>query len=329
MKKRNFLLSGLCAAAALAAAFPAHAQSVWPSRPIKIVVPYPPGGPTDAISRLIGQKLGEKLNTNVVVENRPGGSGVIALTNVSNSPADGYTLTMIGVANLLAKHTVGNTPYDILQDFAPVAMIAELPSVMVVNPQVWPDVNSLQDVIAKAKAASASGKPLNYTTSAPVGIGTMTIETLKDLAHFDMQHVPHSGAAPALQSVMSGEIPMSYMDIIATLPQIRAGKLRAVAVGGPARLPMLPEVKTIAEQGISGFSAISWLGLLMRHNTPASVIDRLNKEIPAILQEKDVQERMQMLGAIPAYRPSGEMRVHMEQDFDKWGAVIRKHRLVP
>ena len=329
MKKRNFLLAGLCAAAALAATFPAPAQPVWPNRPVKIVVPYPPGGPTDAISRLIGQKLGEKLDTNVVVENRPGGSGVIALTHMSNSPADGYTLTMIGVANLLAKHTAGSTPYDILEDFAPVAMIAEIPILMVINPEVWPDVNSLQDVIARANAASASGKPLNYTTSAAVGIGTLTIETLKDLAHFDMQNIPHSGAAPALQSVLSGEIPIGYMDIIATLPQIRAGKLRAVAASGPERVPMLSEVRTIREQGVSGFSAVNWLGLLMHHSTPASVIDRLNKEIPAILQEKDVQERIQALGAVAAYRPPEEMRSHMKQDFEKWGQVIRKHRLVP
>jgi len=306
----------------------AHAQPAWPSRPVKLVVPYPAGGPTDTVSRLIGEKLAQRLNTSFVVENRPGASGAVAASYVAKSPADGYTLMMLGTSTLLTKYIVGNTSYDILKDFAPVATVYDLPIVMVVNPKVWPDVHSLQDVITKAKAASEHGNLLNYTSSAPISVGHLTTETLKDLAHFDMQHIPYPGGSQAVQALLGGQVPVGFLDIIVALPHIQAGKLRAVAVGGPTRVPMFPDVETINEQGMPGFVGVSWGGILVPQGVPKNVIDRLSKETQEILQERQVQEKMQTFGVIAVYQPPEAMGLRMKQDFDKWGKVIEEHHLI-
>ncbi len=220
-------------------------QAAWPDKMIKLVVPFPAGGPTDTASRIIGQKLGERLKQTVLVENKAGASGSIAAAQVSKSPADGYTLMMLATPTLLAPHLYKKAGYDTVKDFTPVATVYDLPIVVVVNPRLLPDVTDLKSLIAHAKAQKT---PLNYTSSGAGSFGHLSMEMLKQMAGFDMQHVPYKGGVPAITDTIGGQVPIMYADLVAALPHIQAGKLRAIAVGSPQRVTMLPEVKTIASR---------------------------------------------------------------------------------
>jgi tripartite-type tricarboxylate transporter receptor subunit TctC len=315
----------ILAAATLAglAAGPAAAQA-WPSKPIKLIVPFPPGGPTDTASRLVGRRLAERLKQPVVVENRAGASGAIAAAAVAKSAPDGYTFMMLATPTLLAQHLYKSPGYDVNKDFAPVATVYDLPIVMVVNPTVLPDVKTLPDLIAKAKA---EGGKLNYTSSGPGSFGHLTTEMLKDLGQFDMQHIAYKGGTPAVTDLLGGQVPVMYADLVAALPHIQAGKLRAIAVGSPKRIVQLPEVKTVAEQGFKGFDAVSWGGLLAPAGTPKAIVARVSTEVKQILAEKDVQERLVAAGALAAYQDPAQMTARMRTDFDKWGKVIRDKQI--
>ncbi|MEO6322882.1 MAG: tripartite tricarboxylate transporter substrate-binding protein, partial [Polaromonas sp.] len=288
---------GLTRRSLLALALPlftgaAFAQA-WPNKPIKLIVPFPAGGPTDTASRIVGQKLAERLKQPVVIENRAGASGAIAAAAVARSEPDGYTLMMLATPTLLAPHLYKKAGYDILKDFAPVATIYDLPIVMVVNPALMPSVTDLQKLITHAKAQP--GK-LNYTSSGVGSFGHLSMESLKAQGQFDMQHVAYRGGVPAITDLLGGQVPMMYADLVAALPHIQSGKLRAIAVGSPRRLSLIPNVKTVAEQGFSGFDAVSWGGLLAPAGTPRDIVSRLSEEFKQILSEKDVQERLEHAG---------------------------------
>lgn len=292
----------------------------WPSRPIKLVVPFPAGGPTDTASRILGQKLAERLKQPVVVENRAGASGSIAAKQVMDSPADGYTLMMLATPTLLAPHIYKKTGYDTVKNFTPVATIYDLPIVVVVNPAQMPSVTDVQRLITHAKARPGQ---INYTSSGPGSFGHLSMELLKELGQFEMQHVPYKGGVPAITDTIGGQVPVMYADLVAALPHIQSGKLRAIAVGSPQRVAMLPQVKTIAEQGFKGFDAVSWGGLLAPLGTPKEVVARLNKEVTEILADKAVQEKMLTAGAIANYQSAERMAARIQGDYDKWGRVIR------
>ena len=314
---------GIASLTAVAAA-PVAAQQDWPARPIKLIVPFPPGGPTDTASRVVGQKLAERLKQPVVVENRAGASGTIAAQFVAKSAPDGYTLMMLATPTLLAPHLYKSAGYDVAKDFAPVASVYDLPIVVVVNPSVLPDVKTLPDLIAKAKAEKGQ---LNYTSSGPGSFGHLTMEMLKDLGAFDMQHIAYKGGTPAVTDLLGGQVPVMYADLVAALPHIQSGKLRAIAVGSPQRVPQLPDVKTVAEQGFKGFDAVSWGGLLAPAGTPKTVVDRVSAEVKQILADKDVQERLVKAGAAAAYGDPAQMASRIRTDFDKWGKVIRDKKV--
>jgi tripartite-type tricarboxylate transporter receptor subunit TctC len=292
----------------------------WPSKPIKLIVPFPAGGPTDTASRILGQKLSERLKQPVVVENRAGASGSIAAKQVMESPADGYTLMMLATPTLLAPHIYKKTGYDTVKNFAPVATIYDLPIVVVVNPSQMPTVTDLQRLITYAKAQPGE---LNYTSSGPGSFGHLSMELLKELGQFDMRHVPYKGGVPAITDTIGGQVPLMYSDLVAALPHIQSGKLRAIAVGSPQRVAMLPQVKTIAEQGFKGFDAVSWGGLLAPVGTPKEVVSRIEKEVSEILADKAVQDRMLTAGAIAHFQSADLMAARIKNDYDKWGRVIR------
>jgi len=315
-------ISSLASLAVLAAG-PAAAQE-WPSKPIKLIVPFPPGGPTDTASRVVGQKLAERLKQPVVVENRAGASGTIAAQFVAKSAPDGYTLMMLATPTLLAPHLYKSAGYDVSKDFAPVASVYDLPIVVVVNPAVMPDVKTLPDLIAKAKA---EGGKLNYTSSGPGSFGHLTMEMLKSLGSFDMQHIAYKGGTPAVTDLLGGQVPVMYADLVAALPHIQSGKLRAIAVGSPQRIVQLPDVKTIAEQGFKGFDAVSWGGLLAPAGTPKPIVDRVSAEVKQILADKEVQDRLVKAGAMSAYGDPAQMATRIRTDFDKWGKVIRDKQI--
>lgn len=308
------------AAAPLLIASASAQQAAWPQKMIKLIVPFPAGGPTDTASRIVGQKLAERLKQPVVVENRAGASGSIAAAQVAKSEPDGYTLMMLATPTLLAPHLYKKAGYDTVKDFTPVATVYDLPIVVVVNPRLLPDVTDLKTLIAHAKAQKT---PLNYTSSGAGSFGHLSMELLKQMGGFDMQHVPYRGGVPAITDTIGGQVPIMYADLVAALPHIQAGKLRAIAVGSPQRVTMLPEVKTIAEQGIKGYDAVSWGGLLTPAGTPKVVVDRVAGEVKEILAEKDIQEKLLHAGAIARFQEPAQMGQHVQQDYTKWGQLIR------
>ncbi|MFP5486139.1 MAG: Bug family tripartite tricarboxylate transporter substrate binding protein [Gammaproteobacteria bacterium] len=297
----------------------AFAQA-WPAKPLKLVVPFPPGGPTDTASRIVGQKLAERLKQPVVVENRAGASGSIAAQQLTKTPGDGYTLMMLATPTLLAPHLYKKAGYDTSKDFVPVATVYDLPIVVVVNPTLMPTVTDLQRLITHAKARPGQ---LNYTSSGVGSFGHLSMELLKQMGQFDMEHVPYKGGVPAITDTLGGQVPMMYADLVAALPHIQTGRLRAIAVGSPQRVGVIPNVATIAEQGFKGFDAVSWGGLMAPPGTPKDVVQRISNEVKAILAEKEVQDKLLNAGAIANYQAPDQMAKRVTGDYTKWGKVIR------
>ena len=317
-------LSGPTRRVLLALALPMLAGSAfaqaWPSKTIKLIVPFPAGGPTDTASRIIGQKLALRLKQTVIVENKAGASGAIAAAQVAKAPADGYTLMMLATPTLLAPHLYKTTGYDSVKDFTSIATVYDLPIVVVVNPSLMPTVTDLQKLVTHAKAQPGR---LNYTSSGVGSFGHLSMELLKQMGQFDMQHVPYRGGVPAITDTLGGQVPMMYADLVAALPHIQSGSLRAIAVGSPQRVGVIPDVKTIAEQGFKGFDAVSWGGLMAPAGTPRDVVDRISTEVQAILAEKDTQDKLLNAGAIANYQNPSQMAARVQQDYTKWGKVIR------
>ena len=297
----------------------AFAQA-WPTKPLKLVVPFPPGGPTDTASRIVGQKLAERLKQPVVVENKAGASGSIAAQQFLKTPGDGYTLMMLATPTLLAPHLYKKAGYDTSKDFVSVATVYDLPIVVVVNPTLMPTVTDLQRLITHAKARPGQ---LNYTSSGVGSFGHLSMELLKQMGQFEMEHVPYKGGVPAITDTLGGQVPMMYADLVAALPHIQTGKLRAIAVGSPQRVAMLPDVKTIAEQGIKGYDAVSWGGLLAPLGTPKAVVDRIANEVQQILAEKEVQDKLLNAGAIAHFQTPAQLGQRVQQDYTRWGQLIR------
>ena len=302
------------------------AQKAWPSKTIRLVVPFPPGGPTDTASRIVAQDLSERLKNTVIVENRAGASGSIAATQVTRSAPDGYTLMMLATPTMLAPHLYQQITYDTVKDFTPVATVYDLPIVIVVNPDLLPDVNDLEGLIAHAKSEKL---PMNYTSSGAGSFGHLSMELLQEMAGFDMEHIPYGGGVPAITDTIGGQVPIMYADLVAALPHIKAGKLRAIAVGSPERVSMLPDVKTIAEQGVTGYDAVSWGGLLAPLGTPDELVQRIAAEVKEILADPAVQERLLGAGAIARFQSPAELEQRLQSDYERWGQIIRDKDIAP
>jgi tripartite-type tricarboxylate transporter receptor subunit TctC len=313
------------AAAASLVAGSAMAQAAWPSKPITLIVPFPAGGPTDVVSRIVGKELSDRLKQPVIVENRAGASGSIAAMQVKRAAPDGYTLMTLATPTLFAPLFYKGAAYEVSKDFTPISMIYDLPIVMVVNPSKLPGISTLPKLIETARAQK---EPLNYTTSGAGSFGHMSMELLKDLGHFDMQHVAYKGGVPAITDTIGGQVPIMYADLVAALPHIKSGKLVAVAVGSPERVSVVPEVKTIAEQGIDGFSAVSLGAFLGPKGLPSDVVARLNKEVQEILAQKDVQERILGAGAIARFMPAQQLQQSLAHDYAKWAKVVKDKGMV-
>ena len=320
---RNPVRRALIAMALPLVAGAAFAQA-WPAKPITVIVPFPPGGPTDVATRIVAQKMSQGLKQNILIDNRSGASGTIGAAAAAKAAPDGYTFVMLATPTLLAAHLYGQTPYDIFKSFTPVGTVYDLPIVMVVNPKALPEVTGLQGLIAKAKA---EGGKLNYTTAGAGSFGHLTTEQLKNIGKFDMQHVPYRGSAPAVTDLIGGQVPAMFSDLVAVMPHIRAGTLRAIAVGSGKRVSLLPDVKTVAEQGFPGFDATSWGGLLAPAGTPKDVVERMSAELKTALADKEVQDKLEGVGSFAAYGTPGQTGTRMRQDFERWGKVIRDNKI--
>ncbi|MBP9672539.1 MAG: tripartite tricarboxylate transporter substrate binding protein, partial [Ottowia sp.] len=307
----------LLATGALLAAGGAGGQS-WPAKPIKLVVPWPPGGPTDTGSRIVGLALADRLGQPVVVENRPGASGSIAYQQVIKTPGDGTTFVMLATPTMLAPHLYKSASYHPVNDLLPVGMVYDLPIVLVVNAASLPKVTDLAGLIAEAK--SRGGK-LDYTSAGPGSFGHLSMELLKQQGGFDAQHIAYKGSAPAMNDLLGGQVPVMFSDLVAALPHIKSGKLRALAVGSPRRVDIVPDVKTVAEQGFKGFEAVSIGAMMAPKGTPAAAIDRMSSELKAVLAQKDVQDRLVGAGCYAHYMTPAETGRYVTAEFDKWGKV--------
>ncbi len=292
----------------------------YPTKPIRLVVPFPPGGATDILARNVAQKLTEAWGQQVIVDNRPGAGGNIGSELVAKSAPDGYTLVMgtVGThainASLYAK-----MPYDHVKDFVPVILVAGVPNVLVVNPSV--PVNSVAELIAYAKANP--GK-LNFASS---GNGTsihLSGELFKVMAGVQITHIPYKGSAPALQDLLGGQVQLMFDNLPPSLPLIKAGKLRALAVTSATRAAALPDVPTMAEAGLPGFEASSWFGVLAPAGTPPAIVAKLNAEIGKWLASPDAKEKLLAQGANAAGGTPEDFAKHIQAETAKWAKVVKE-----
>ena len=295
------------------------AAADYPTKPIRIVVPFPPGGTTDILARAVAQKLSETWNQQVIVDNRPGAGGNIGADIVAKAAPDGYTLVMGTVGtHAINPNLYARMPYDHVKDFAPVILVAGVPNVLVVNPSL--PVHSVKELIDYAKANP--GK-LNFASS---GNGTsihLSGELFKTMAGVQMTHVPYKGSAPALADLMGGQVQLMFDNLPSSLGLIKGGKLRAVAVTSSARAAALPDVPTIAESGLPGFEASSWFGVLAPAGTPHDIVAKLNAAIAAWLATPDAKEKLLAQGAIAAGGTPEDFAKHIDRETSKWAKVVK------
>lgn len=313
--RRTFIKASSLSLLGAAMPMPSFASS-WPSKPIHMVVAFPAGGPTDTIARLVAQRLSERLGEHIIVENRAGASGSVGTSQFIRSKPDGHTISMFGMPALIAPIVHRNDLYDVRTDFKCAATVYDLPYVVVINPNVLPDVNDFQQLITASKT-----EVINFASPGVGSIGHMAMEQIKGLGDFDMMHIPYSGSAPAITDLIGGQISMMVADMIAAMPHIQSGSIKPIAVLSASGQTFLPEVKTVAEQGFPDFEASSWSGLIVPNGTPQEVIDRLNEELKEMLIDPELQERMIQLGAIPTYQTSEEMTARLSDEHDRWNQV--------
>jgi len=296
----------------------ASAQS-YPNRAIRLVVPFPAAGTTDILARAAAQKLTEAFGQSVVVDNRPGAAGNIGSDLVAKSAPDGYTLLMGTVGtHAINPSLYSKMPYDHVKDFVPVVLVAGVPNVLVVNPAL--PVNSVADLIKLAKDKPGQ---INFASS---GSGTsihLSGELFKTMAGVDITHIPYKGSSPALTDLMGGQVQIMFDNLPSALPQIKAGKLRAIAVTSLKRAPVLPDVPTISESGLPGFEASSWFGVLAPAGTPAPIVARINAEVNKWLQSTDARERLLSQGAEAAGGSPEQFANHIRAESEKWAKVVK------
>jgi tripartite-type tricarboxylate transporter receptor subunit TctC len=304
---------GACAASA---ALPQD----YPSRPIRMIVPFPAGGTADLLARQIGQTMGEALRQQVVIENRTGAGGNIGADLAAKAKPDGYTLLMGTVStHAINPNLYPNMPYDPVKDFAPVAMVARMPNLLVLHPSV--PAASVAELIALAKARPGT------LAFASAGNGTtqhLAGELFKKMADVDMIHVPYKGNAPAVTDLVGGQVQVMFDNIPVSLQQVRAGKLRALAVTGPARSPVLPQLPTVAEAALPGYNITSWFGLYAPSGTSPQIIERLNREANKALATALIRRRLTDQGIEPAGGTPGQFAEFMRTELVKWGKIVRE-----
>ena len=311
-------LTGLCAALLPLSTF-AQSSSEFPTKPVRMVVTFPPGGSADAVVRMIVPRLNEKLGQQVVVDNRPGAGGNIGLTVVAKAPADGYTLG-VGAAGALAANSslYAQMPFDAVKDFRPVSMLAAIPFVLVGHPSV--PAKTQRELVALAKAQP--GK----LSLGHGGNGTamhLSAALFAQMADVKLVEVPYRGSGPAALDVLAGQVPLAVVDLPSALQHIKAGKLVAYAVTSPQRLPMLPDVPTVSEAGLGGYDSTGWFGLVAPAGTPDAVVARLNAEITAALNDDTIKTAMRNLGVEPAPGTAQAFDAYIKAETQKWAKVIK------
>ena len=315
--KRNLL--ALLALAGLG--ITAHAQPAaadWPNKPIRWVVPFPPGGAMDAIARTLGEKAAKSLGQPFVIENKPGAGGNIGADFVAKQPGDGYTMMITSIGMATNKPLYGKLNYDPVKDFAPVSLLAVVPNVLVTN-ATQPDVKTARDVIAAAR--KAPGK----LTYASAGNGTsihLAGEVFTSLAQVEMLHIPYKGSGPAVSDLLGGQINYMFDSITSARPHIESGKLRALGVTTAKRSSTLPNVPTLAEAGVPGYEVSPWFAVFMPASTPKAIVGKLNKALLDAMKDPEVVKRFESIGAEPVGSTPDELAKHLARESDRWTKLI-------
>ena len=313
------------AAAAFAATMggPVNADD-YPSRPVKIIVPFGAGGPTDVYTRAIGEELRKSLHQPFVMDNRPGAGTTIGTDFVAKSPPDGYTLLMVSGTQTVNETLYAHKQYQLMRDLVPVAPLIDTDLVLVVHPSV--QAKTLGELLALARSNPGA---INYGSSGPGSNYHMAGELLKNLAGVDIVHVPYKGSTGARNDILSGQIQMLFDSVPTMAPMIKAGLVRALGTTGKTRSPILPDVPTIAEAGVAGFNATLWVGFMAPAGTPQPIVDKLNQEITRIASRPDIKEAWEKTGATPITMTQTDFKVFMDGQVAKWAIVIKANHIPP
>jgi tripartite-type tricarboxylate transporter receptor subunit TctC len=314
-KISKYLISAL---AILGFASPVLAQSSYPDRPVKLIVPFGPGGFTDVVARILGQKLSVAMGQQFVIENKPGAGSTIGTDFVAKAAPDGYTLVMVSTAHVLGPWVYKKVPYDALKDFTVVSKLVDSAYVLTVNPKV--PAKNVKEFIALAKANPDS---IRYASSGNGGNQHLMGGLFATMTDTKIQHVPYKGSSGATNDLLAGIVESTFAAVPNVLPHIQQGKLRALAVTTSKRIPQLPDVPTLSEAGVPGYEASVWLALLAPANTPSDIINKLNKEIVKVLASPDTKKALYDAGVESAYATPEAMTTYMGKEYERWGKVIK------
>ncbi|MDB5744194.1 MAG: hypothetical protein JWR68_2509 [Polaromonas sp.] len=321
--KRTFLaFATLCAMAVVAA--PAARAQDYPSKPIRIIVPQPPGGPTDQVARMVGQKLQEKWGQPVIIENRPGAGTNIGTDMVAKSPPDGYTLVVATVQHIVNQFMYPSLPFDPVKNFAPVTLISKAHIVLVVNPEL--PVKNLQELVALAKKEPGR---LPWAFAGNGSTGHLSLELLQIASDINVIKVPYKGTQPALTDLLGGQVSVMFDGVVTSLPHIKAGKLRPIAVASLTRSKLLPDVPTIAESGYPGFEAVGLAGLLAPAGTPPAIVQKLQSEIATIVRSPDFDAKMVSMGLEIVGNTPAQFTEYIRQEMAKFGPLVKVANIKP
>lgn len=295
----------------------AFSQS-YPQRPLRFVIPFPPGGGADNLARIVGQAAGDKLGQPIVVDNRAGAGGNIAAEVVARAAPDGYTLLQGNVAHAISASLYRKLGYDILKDFKPVTQLASIPFLLLANPSLG--VNSVKELIALAKAKPGE---LNYASSGIGGPSHMAMELFKSMARVEIRHIPYKGAAPAATDIIAGRVEMMFFTVSAALPHVASGRLKALAIASVRRSQLAPDIPTVAEAGLPGFEATTWFGVMVPSGTSAPVVSKLHSAFVSALNTKEVRERLSAQGFDIVGSTPDEFDDYIRKEIPKWAKVVK------
>ena len=307
----------ICGLLSLVLTAPANAQS-YPTKPVRVVVPYPPGGPTDIVARVLFQQVSEATGQQFLVDNRAGAGGNIGAEIVAKSPADGYTLLIGTTAHAINMSLFKNLSYDVQKDFAPVSLLTQGPLVLVAHPQF--PANSIKEVIELAKSKSGG---LNFASSGNGQSTHLSAELFNTMAGIKMSHVPYKGSAPALTDVMSGQVDVMFDTTLSAMPFVKAGKLKALGLTSPVRSPAAPDVPTIAESGLPGYEVFAWNGVFVPTGTPKAVVQQLNDQIRRAMLLPQVKDKFSAQGFAASWNSPENFGVFVKNEVDKWSRTVK------
>lgn len=310
------LLAALCAATA-------SAQD-YPNRPVRYIIPYATAGATDILGRIVAQRLSERFGQQVIIDNRPGATAIVGTEILAHAAPDGYTMMTVNISHGANPYLHKKLPYDTVNDFVPVTLMAVLPQLLVINPSV-----AARSVSALIALAMAKPGQLNYSSSGTGSSNHLAMELFKVSTRTNIVHVPYKGGGPTMQAVLAGEVNVTFIALVPVMPQIKAGKLIPLAISGVKRSALLPDVPTVAESGVPGFEIYDWQGVIVPKGTPHRVIDRLHKEILAVLALPDVKEKISGLGADVVGSTPEQLGEYIRKELAVWERVIREAGIRP